>query len=335
MDLTFKRPDMVDEAAKTGGKNLFLEILMFLGVFLVAQILMSFPILGVEVVLLLMNADVMAAAMAGDLQTVLELEMEILNSDSMLITQLLSTAVMILVGMLFCKLIQKRKMTTLGFKKSGMWKEYGVGLLVGFAMMAVIVLIGAVTGSLTLQFNNEAMTAGGIGLLILLFIGFLIQGMSEEVLCRSYFLVSLARNKGNMWMAIIVSSVAFGALHLGNAGIAPLAFVNLVLFGIFAGVYFVKRGNIWGIAAIHSMWNFAQGNIFGILVSGNDFGTTIFTSDINENMAIINGGDFGLEGGILTTIVLLAGTVFMMKTKQQDFVEVQEVQEPVMQEASV
>ena len=136
-------------------------------------------------------------------------------------------------------------------------------------------------------------------------------------------------------MAIIVSSVAFGALHLGNAGIAPLAFVNLVLFGIFAGVYFVKRGNIWGIAAIHSMWNFAQGNIFGILVSGNDFGTTIFTSDINENMAIINGGDFGLEGGILTTIVLLAGTVFMMKTKQQDFVEVQEVQEPVMQEASV
>ena len=58
MDLTFKRPDMVDEAAKTGGKNLFLEILMFLGVFLVAQILMSFPILGVEVVLLLMNETV-------------------------------------------------------------------------------------------------------------------------------------------------------------------------------------------------------------------------------------------------------------------------------------
>ena len=122
-------------------------------------------------------------------------------------------------------------------------------------------------------------------------------------------------------MGIIVSSVAFGALHLGNAGIAPLAFINLILFGIFAGVYFIRRGNIWGIAAVHSIWNFAQGNIFGVLVSGNDFGTTIFTSTINENLTILNGGDFGLEGGILTTIVMVAGIVIMMQTKQRDVVE--------------
>jgi len=93
------------------------------------------------------------------------------------------------------------------------------------------------------------------------------------------------------------------------------------LFGIFAGVYFIRRGNIWGVAAVHSIWNFAQGNIFGVLVSGNDFGTTIFTSTINENLTILNGGDFGLEGGILTTIVMVAGIVIMMQTKQRDVVE--------------
>lgn len=313
---------MVEEAAKTGGKNLFLEILMFLGVFIVVQIIMGIPIVGLEVILLVTNADAMAAIMAGDLQATIAIEMEILASEPMMVGQLLATSLMILITILFCKLIQKRKLSTLGYKKPGMWKEYGIGALVGLGMMTIIVLIGMVTGSLELQFNSEVLTAGGMGMLVLLLIGFLIQGMSEEVLCRGYFLVSIARNKGNVWLGIIVSSIAFAALHLGNLGIAPLAFVNLILFGLFAGVYFVKRGNIWGIAAIHSIWNFAQGNIFGILVSGNDFGTTVFTSSINENMTFINGGDFGLEGGILTTIVLTAATVVMLRTKQKDVVEV-------------
>ena len=93
------------------------------------------------------------------------------------------------------------------------------------------------------------------------------------------------------------------------------------VFGIFASVYFVKRGNIWGIAAIHSIWNFAQGNIFGVLVSGNDFGTTVFKSEINESMTLINGGAFGLEGGILVTIVMVVGTIVMLMTKQKDVAE--------------
>ncbi len=297
MNFKFKRPDMVEEAAKTGGKNIVWEILMFVGLFFVS---MLFEGLGVFMLIW---------------------PMAYISTEPSTVTSLYATMFMILIPCLFCKLLQKRRMRTLGFKKPGMWKEYGIGLLVGLAMMSAVALIGVVTGSMSLQFNPEMTTAADWGNLALIFVGFLIQGMSEEVLCRGYFLVSLARKKGNVWMGIIVSSLAFGALHLGNSGLAPLAFVNLVLFGIFAGVYFVQRGNIWGIAAIHSIWNFAQGNIFGVLVSGNDFGTTIFTSTINDNMTLINGGDFGLEGGILTTIVMMVGIVIMMQTKQKDVIE--------------
>lgn len=328
MKLNFKlqKPDMVAEAAKTGGKNVFVEILMFLAVFLVAQILVSIPVSMVTTPMLLSSEEYMEVAMTMDSEKLMEISMEVAMSDPVLITNLFATSLMILTAMLFCKLIQKRKMTTLGFKKPGMWKEYGVGMLIGFGMMAAIVGIGALTGALELQFNSEITTGASLGLLVTVFAGFLIQGMSEEVLCRSYFLVSLARKDGKVWLGIIVSSIAFGALHLGNAGIAPLALVNLVLFGIFAGVYFVKRGNIWGIAAIHSIWNFAQGNIFGILVSGNDFGVTVFEATINEEMTLINGGDFGLEGGILTTIVLAVATLITLQTKQKD-VAVEEVAE--------
>ena len=296
MNWKLKKSDMVQEAAQTGGKNVILEILMFVGVFIGVSIIQYIPTL-----------------VAGFMLYV--------TYDQLMMVHLFGTVIMTLMTMLFRKVIQKRKMCTLGFKKPGMWKEYGIGLVVGFVMMAVIVLVGVVTGSMTLTFNPEAATGAGIGMLVLLFFGFVLQGMSEEVLCRGYFLVSLARKKGYMWMAVIVNAVAFAALHLGNAGIAPLAFVNLILFGIFASVYFVKRGNIWGIAAIHSIWNFAQGNIFGVLVSGNDFGTTIFKSEINESMTLINGGDFGLEGGILVTIVMIVGTLMMLITKQKDVAE--------------
>ena len=296
MNWKLKKSDMVQEAAQTGGKNIILEILMFIGVFFVAMLAEGIPLVIMQ--------------LSG-----------MFTWDGLMAANLFMTIAMIVVTMLFCKLIQNRKMRTLGFKKPGMWKEYGIGLVVGFVMMAVIVLVGVITGSMTLTFDPEAATGAGIGMLVLLFVGFIFQGMSEEVLCRGYFLVSLARKKGNMWMAVIVNALLFAAMHLLNAGIAPLAFVNLTLFGIFASVYFVKRGNIWGIAAIHSIWNFAQGNIFGVLVSGNDFGTTVFKAEINESMTLINGGAFGLEGGILVTIVMVVGTIVMLMTKQKDVAE--------------
>ncbi len=325
MNLKWKRPDMVHEAAKTGGKNVFLEFLIFVAVFFVTEFIMTIPMLIGELALLVGNPDFMTAYMSGDMNKLFEIEQELLGSEGMMVVNLFATAIMIAVPMLFCKLIQKRKMRTMGFKKSGMWKEYGIGLLVGFAMMAGIVMICVVTGAAKLSFNSDLMSAAGIGMLLLLLVGFLIQGMSEEVLCRGYFLVSLSRKSGNVWLGVIVNAVAFGALHLMNPGLTVLSMVNLILFGLFASVYFVKRGNIWGVAAIHSIWNFAQGNIFGFLVSGQDFGTTVFTSELNENLTILNGGEFGIEGGILTTIIMIAGIIIMLNTKQKDFVEVETV----------
>ncbi len=318
MNFQLKKPDMVQEAAKTGGKNIILEILMFVGVFFVAVLLENVLFLGVEVVVMYTDPLAVQIMQSGNLDALMEWEMNFMNSDPMLVFQLFATLVMTGIVMLFCKVLQKRKMRTLGFKEPGMWKEYGIGLLVGFAMMTVIVLIGVLTGAMTLEFNPQALTGSGIGLLVLLFVGFVLQGASEEIMCRGYFLVSLARKNGNIWMAVVMNAVAFGALHLGNPGLTALSMLNLVLFGIFASIYFVKRGNIWGIAAVHSIWNFAQGNIYGVLVSGIDFGATVFTMTLNDEMTLINGGSFGLEGGILTTIILIVASVIMLITKQKD-----------------
>ncbi|MDE7285532.1 MAG: CPBP family intramembrane metalloprotease, partial [Lachnospiraceae bacterium] len=210
--------------------------------------------------------------------------------------------------LLFCKLIQKRNPVTLGFRKKGAFKEYLIGLATGFLVFSAAVLICVVTGAMKIEGISETF---GIGMFVLFMLGFMIQGMAEEVLCRGYFLVSLGR-RNSMWAAIMLNALAFAALHLLNDGISVLAFANLVLYGVFISIYFIKRGNIWVAGGFHSVWNLAQGNIYGILVSGMGTDCTLLKSMSMENMKIINGGAFGLEGGLAVTIVLLAGTIFLV-----------------------
>jgi membrane protease YdiL (CAAX protease family) len=110
-------------------------------------------------------------------------------------------------------------------------------------------------------------------------------------------------------LAIAVSSVAFSLLHVDNAAVTPIALVNIALFGVFAGIYFLRRGSIWGIAALHSAWNFAEGNIFGVRVSGALPQASMFTATADGSMWLLSGGDFGAEGGLAVTAVLAIATI--------------------------
>ena len=206
---------------------------------------------------------------------------------------------------LFCIFYQKRKMITLGYTKKSILSQYLIGLVAGLAIFSAGVGIATVTGSASVSLNGDALNAP---LFIALIFGWMIQGMSEEIMCRGYLLVSMSR-KLPIPVAVVLSSVAFACIHLGNSGLTVLAFINLALFGIFAGTVFLRTGNIWLISAIHSVWNFAQGNLYGILVSGGFKGPHIFTTTFDPSLEVINGGNFGLEGGLAVTIVLVIGTL--------------------------
>lgn len=316
--LELKKPRMVaDAAAAQKGLHIVLEVLIFVAVFIVSSIAELIVITPIQMVLLFTNKDYMNAIAAGDMEAGIKAANELAQSNAMIITMLFANAGIILVTLLFCKLIQKRKVTTVGFQKPGLWKEYLCGMGVGFVIFSVAVLICVVTGSLKIQGLSATFS---IGVFVMFLLGYMIQGMAEEVLCRGYFLVSVSR-RYPLAVGIAANSVFFAALHLLNNGISVLAFINLVLFGIFASVYFVKRGNIWGVGALHSIWNLVQGNVYGIRVSGMQSNCTILSSEMVAGRELINGGDFGLEGGLAVTIVLVVGTLIMLATKQQRYVE--------------
>ena len=318
----FERSVPMQETAQTKkGLLWILELLVFVAVFLVASIAQGFATVPMQLVMLFSDKAYMAAVASGDVTKLTEVSMEVtqrlMESDGYMIGMLLSDIVMMLIVFLFCRFIQKRKLRTLGFIKKGMLKEYGLGMLLGFAFFSVCVLLGVLFGGLKIEGISPEFS---IGIFVAYLLGYMVQGMTEEVLCRGYFLGSYAR-RYPVYAAVLANSLLFASLHLLNSGISVLAFINITLFGIFASIYFIRRGSIWGIGAFHSIWNLVQGNFYGIKVSGTPVGNTLFTTQAIAGKSLWNGGDFGMEGSLICTIVLTCGIIFLYTRKNKDAVE--------------
>lgn len=304
MKFKLEKPRQVRQAlCGKKGWNLAIEILIAVLVFFVCAFAQMIIILPAELVMLFRDEDYLTAAISGNVSLALEAEEIIMSSDVMMIVSLFSDIMMILVILGFCRLFQRRNPASVGFTRKHVVLEYLIGFVVGFVMFSAAVLVNVVSGAMKVDGLASEIPAG---ILILFFLGYMIQGMAEEVLCRGYLMISVAR-RYPMWVGVLVNSILFAALHLANNGITVLAFINLVLFGIFASVYYIRRGSIWGIGAIHSMWNFTQGNFYGISVSGTGDTSSVLTSTMVDGKGLINGGAFGSEGGLAVTIVLVIG----------------------------
>lgn len=316
-DLIERSHSIQETAESKKGLVWILELLVFVAVFFVATFAQSFVLIPAQTIALFKDADYMAAAQSGDVNAIANASMAVsqrlMGSDWYLILALFSDIVLILIVFLFCRFIQKRKIRTLGFVKKGMFKEYGMGVLAGFLFFSACVLLSALFGGIKIHGISPEFS---IGIFVCYLLGYMVQGMAEEVLCRGYFLSSYAR-RYPVYAAVIANSLFFACLHLLNSGITVLAFINLTLFGIFASLYFVRRGNIWGIGAFHSIWNLVQGNFYGIQVSGTPLGNCLLTTEMVEGKTLWNGGSFGMEGSLICTIVYVVGIVFLLTRKNK------------------
>ena len=241
-----------------------------------------------------------------------------LDRNTQMLLDLFATSVTVGAVLLYCLIAERRSLGSLGFIRRGALTEYIAGLLWGLGLFGVCVLLCTVLGTLTL---TPAEDTPSWGLLLLFFAGFLIQGMSEELLCRSFLLVSMSRGCP-LWMCAVTNALLFSLIHIGNPGVSAIALANLFLFGLFASVLTLRRGSIWMAGALHSMWNFAQGNLFGIPVSGMRGIASPLRAEVSEGtwQGLVNGGSFGLEGGLAVTAVLIVAcaVVLFMPTKKSE-----------------
>jgi membrane protease YdiL (CAAX protease family) len=217
------------------------------------------------------------------------------------------------------KFFEKRPFWTLGYEMKNALFQYTRGFFFGALIFSGAVAVLALFGSVSFEQGNPSYQGfAALGGVLLVLLGWIVQGGAEEVLIRGWVLPVIgARYKP--WIGLLISSLIFSIMHGLNPGLSPLALVNLALFGLFAGLYAMREGSMWGISAVHSVWNWVQGNFFGFQVSGLNAqgGTLINLMETGQDW--FTGGVFGPEGGLAVTIVLIIGILVILfwKAKQE------------------
>lgn len=199
---------------------------------------------------------------------------------------------------------EKNSISTIGLTGGNALKSYLSGLLIGFMMISSVYLLLLCTG------NVSVLRIGISSDMIPLFIAYILmwipQGASEEIMFRGFMIPRQAARYKTPF-AVFFSSLLFALFHAGNRGFTVLALINLMLISFAFALIALYKENIWTVCAAHTVWNFSQGNLYGLEVSGNASGASVIHSVYRHSAsAFITGGDFGPEGGIFVTLVSLA-----------------------------
>ncbi|MHB9341936.1 CPBP family glutamic-type intramembrane protease, partial [Fusobacterium polymorphum] len=91
-----------------------------------------------------------------------------------------------------------------------------------------------------------------------------------------------------------------------------IGLANVFLAGVTFSLIYYYTGNLWIVSAMHTLWNFILGFIVGSQISGIVTYHSVFFSIPVENKDLISGGIFGFEASVVTTIVELAISLFMI-----------------------
>ncbi|ABY36453.1 MAG TPA: CPBP family intramembrane metalloprotease [Chloroflexus aurantiacus] len=213
---------------------------------------------------------------------------------------------MILFTWLWIRFYERRSFTTLGFERGSILFLYGRGLLIGLAAFTATVGLMALLGYIAIEDSDPAQVglAALGGVVLVFFPGWLIQGAAEEIVTRGWMLPTLSA-RYRVWVGLLISSLFFAFMHALNPNMSVLAMINLALYGLFGALYALREESLWGICAFHSIWNWAQGNLFGLQVSGQMVSGGMIFNLVETGPDWFTGGAFGPEGGLVTTIVLL------------------------------
>jgi uncharacterized protein len=208
---------------------------------------------------------------------------------------------------IWVRLYEKRPFSLLGLHPMEAGKKYLRGFLFGMLMFSISVVILWVVGSLHPGPALPASTGlAAIPAVVIMLVGWLVQGPGEEILCRGWMMPVLGACY-NVTVGVLVSSAIFGLYHTLNPSFSVIALLNIFLVGIFLCLFTLGDAAVWGVFGWHSAWNWAQGNLFGLSVSGLDVSGGSLLRFQLQGPTFLTGGGFGPEGGLAVTAVLVLG----------------------------
>jgi membrane protease YdiL (CAAX protease family) len=189
--------------------------------------------------------------------------------------------------------------------RAGAGRRLTAGVLIGFGMFAAVIATIAFLGGY--QVHGLGSVTGAVAVL-----GFMAAAaVTEELLFRGVLFRILEERTGT-WIALLVTGVGFGAMHLFNPDASLWGAVAIAIeAGFMLAACYAATRNLWVPIGLHFGWNFAAGGISGVVVSGNGASKGLLDAT-TSGPELLTGGDFGPEGslctvaaGVLLTVVFL------------------------------
>src|SRR5690606_14008684 len=214
------------------------------------------------------------------------------------------SSILTIVGYIYLyKYYEKRKITE--FSTNGIARNLSLGILLGVVAQSLTILVIYLAGEYSIVSINPI-------LYILPALGMAFSSaIFEEILLRG-ILFRIVEEKLGSYIALFISALIFGLLHLANPNSSLIAGIGLAIqAGLLLGAAYIYSRNLWFPIAIHFAWNFTQTAIYGASVSGNAMSKTLITSEISGS-DWFTGGQFGPEGSIQATVFGLIASIFLL-----------------------
>jgi len=154
---------------------------------------------------------------------------------------------------------------------------------------------------------------------------FILAGIFEEFTFRSFPLVVFTE-RYPILISISLNGLLFGLIHASNPAFSVFALLNISLCGILFSIITLHKRNIWWAVGIHFGWNFTQGNLLGFKVSGLNQSGLI--NAVPKGNVLFSGGNFGIEGSIICTFILVICIIFLIfKVRINPVLEIEDTYE--------
>jgi uncharacterized protein len=180
-------------------------------------------------------------------------------------------------------------------------RNLGLGLAAGFLIFSLAVGVAALMG--VYRVTGEGDSSDILGALI----GpALFAAVSEELIFRG-ILFRWIEEFGGSWAALLLTSAFFVAAHLHNPNSSPVAAIGIAFeAGVMLGAAYMLTRSLWLPMGLHAAWNFTQGEIYDIPVSGTPV-HGLLTARLS-GPPLLTGNGFGLEASLIAiTVATLFG----------------------------
>lgn len=179
------------------------------------------------------------------------------------------------------------------------------GLAIGFLLFAAVVGVAALFGAYRIVGPG-----GTSGLIVGLVSVAILPGFREELLFRG-ILFRWLEEFGGSWFALAVTSALFGLAHLLNPNATWWSsFAIAVEAGVLLGASYMLTRSLWVPIGLHAAWNFTQGVIFDVPVSGLDSNGLVEARLQGPDW--LSGGSFGLEASVVALVLATGVGVWML-----------------------